>query len=57
MFYIFIIFLFIITLKNHLWKVIKSVIIIIIIIIIIIKETVISREFRKIKEVVAWMHN
>ena len=56
MFYIFIIFLFIITLKNHLWKVIKSVIIIIIIII-IIKETVISREFRKIKEVVAWMHN
>ena len=56
MFYIFIIFLFIITLKNHLWKVIKSVIIIIIIIIIIIKETVISREFRKIKEVVAWMH-
>ena len=55
MFYISVIFLFIITLKSHPWKVIKSVIIMIMIMImiIIIKETVISREFRKIKEVVA----
>ena len=44
MFYIFIrIFLFIITLKSHSWKVIRSIIIIIIIIIItIIKKTVIT---------------